>query len=253
MLRAGLLYSRGRSAEGLRQLALLPKNAETSLMIAHAELTKGRALAAFDTPGLDAGSRTHLIRARLTDAELERELGKTQDLDPTIRIELAARYFTQGKAEDAVKVLPPGDRERRRLYTEAGRMRSAGDHLGLARFLVANAGSMSHGIDTGEARGAGFYYAPGTADGRAMEGAMTRGDERWLALGELVTWLEKNRGRPDARDVLAEADALYNRLLNYGGGDRYFWGRFLPTSDLRARLRKVGAEIRSSAAPRRPP
>lgn len=81
-------------------------------------------------------------------------------------------------------------------------------------------------------------------EGKQIERHLTRSTPRWLALVAYTKWLRANRDHPSARAVLGEADRAYNRLINMGGQDDFFWGKHAATSRDVVALREVGRQIR---------
>ena len=88
--------------------------------------------------------------------------------------------------------------------------------------------------------------AKAPAEAPAVERAFTRSSERWLALEAYTRWLGRHSKEARSRDVLAEADAVFNLLVNWGGSDTLFWGRYAKKSNTVADLRRLGKTIRAT-------
>ncbi len=244
-LRAGLLLQHGQTDAGLAQLSLGPVDPDQAGLRAHILLQNNQPQQALRTPRLDEMSQAYLVRVRLDETELRNALGWAGPaLARTVRIELATRQLSFARFDRAAIEVAPVDQQRASLLREADRLYRAQDPLRLARWLVAHAGQLSHGLDRSMVRSLSYYYVPGTPSGTLLEAALTRSDERWLSLPYYLRWLESHQYDPEARTVLKDADDTYNRVLNYGSFADTFWFRYAPETDVARRLRAVGREIR---------
>jgi hypothetical protein len=93
---------------------------------------------------------------------------------------------------------------------------------------------------------------PELSEWPATEAWLKRSFATWYALGAYARWLDMlPAGRQsgatytEAMKVLAEADATYNVLLNYGSGEYYAWGSILPTSQPAQDIRRVGRVLKA--------
>jgi hypothetical protein len=176
--------------------------------------------------------------------------------NPALR-EAAVRLASQGRWAEGAAIIRRAAPESAAAWDEAARLAVAkgADHdLAWARFLEAHAGELLFGYESGPYRGvSGIEESlPAGSPEKARIGDMLlRSSERWLALQAYARWLGTHAGppnaSPNAREVLGEADRVYNRLINKGViGDCYF-GRVIPASITAKDLRSLGARIRASA------
>jgi hypothetical protein len=250
-LRAAGLLRAGHDREAAAELRALPTDPEQATLLAKAELSMGQTERAARTAELDDDSRSYAVRVLASDAELTR-LGrvKSKALRETATLELAARRAHAGDWRAATQIVKKGAPERLAAWTAARDLaaRRGGDEdLARARFFAAHTGELFESDDPGFYRGLSSRYHPGTTDGAAIERALGRSTERWLALEAYARWLDTHSNHPDARAVLHEADAVYNLLVNWGGDGTFFWGVYAKQTETAATLRRVGAEIRARA------
>jgi hypothetical protein len=252
-LRAGLLLIRGRLLEAERQAQLVAPDGEQASLLASARLRQNRPLAAVLTPFLDVPSRNVILRGWLDETALRNLLTHPdKSLSTAARLELSTRRMAEQDFASAANLLRQEDPDRAARFDEAARLNTARETLALARLLAADFQMLSHSVDRGDYRGLSDLYRRGTRQGTHLEAAVTRADERWLALSLFTRWLEANSKSPEAGAVLAETDALYNQLINWGGGP-YFWGDYAPRSVLIRRLRAAGKAVKRAASETEPP
>lgn len=243
-LRTGLLLAHNRNEEAEQQAALLPSDEEQAALLAAAHLRQGRSLDAVCVPKLDGNSRSLIVRGWLNDVALQNLLGHpVEALSQVARIELATRAMDQEQFGEAAALLDRQEPARAALFREAEQLRTSNRQLALARFFVTHAGELSHGLDTGDYRGQSDLIRGGAYQYTRLKDAIGRADERWLALRLFARWLDANPSHRTASSVLSEANAVYNRLL-YWGGVAYFWADFAPRSPVAARLRAHGKRLR---------
>jgi hypothetical protein len=250
-LRAAGLLRAGRARDAAAELRALPADPEQATLLAKAELSMGQTERAARTAELDDDSRSYAVRVLASDAELTRlARADTQALRETATLELAARRAHAGDWRAAVRLVKDGAPARLAAWRAARDLaaRRGGDaDLARARFFAEHPGDLFESGDAGFYRGLSSRYHPGTADGAAIERALGRSTERWLALEAYARWLDAHANHPDARAVLHEADAVYNLLTNWGGDDTFFWGVYAKQTETAATLRRVGAELRAHA------
>ncbi len=239
-LRAGLLLMRGHLREAEEQAALLMPDEEQAGLLAAARLQQGRPLQAVTTPSLDASSAQLILCGWLGEEGLRSLLEHpSAELAGLARVELAQRRVMAEDYAGAANLLRAAAPERAAVLDRAGRAAAQGELLTLARELATNGWYP----EPGDYRGMSGHYAVGTRRGSGVAACMVHDDLRWLALGLFTRWLQSHYGDASAPDVLREADAVYNSLINYGGG-AYFWNDFAPGSVLVRRLRSVGRVVR---------
>ncbi len=252
-LRAAVLMKRGAYTAANSQLALVNSDGEQAQLAAHAFLKRNRHVKAASVDALDPGTIRYVIEVLMSDRKLEQLATQGSPTTSRLaRVEQGVRLTAKGRWDDAAKRIEDHDRSRAALWRKAGTLakaKSANAELELARFLEANRGRIFHPIDNGWYRGLSYRHATlvksNAPEARRIRTHFERTNERWRALGLTTRWLENNRNASNARTVLGEADRYYNRLINLGGGDYYFWGRHAKTSPSVAALRRVGRDIRA--------
>jgi hypothetical protein len=190
-----------------------------------------------------------VVRSELSTTALTRIIATPADpLRRSAARELSARLARQGKWAEAARFATQGDPSRKRLWSSAAQLATRpGGELALARFLVSNAGELFFKERSAFYRGLSTHYAglPLGSKARAnIDAAMTRGSARWIALELFTAWLEQHPNHPNARSVLAEADAQFVVLTNFGGGNYFYWGTIAQTSPVIKRLRRIGKLVR---------
>ena len=251
-LRAIALLRAGEMDRGLDQLETLPEDPERDLLIAQGNVQAGHVDRAVELPHLSADVRAYLLGVRLDDASVGRHcqstVPETRDaacFEQALRLARAGRW---GEALPLVRASSPSARVA--LWEEAGRLaaaKGANADLTLARFFDDHAGEIVSIADSGSYRGISTIeeaLPAGSPERAGVQAMLTRTTERWLALEAYVRWLGRNTQAPAARGVPDEADRAYNRLVNYGGGTDYLWGRWAPHTTAVADLRRIGAVIR---------
>lgn len=254
----------------LAQVALVDaRDPDLPAVLAHVALGRGDWLGAIRTPGLDPAAVQYLVRV-LAPEDVVRQL--VDDADAGIRWEarlgIASRELAStGDWATAARWLDPVDPERAALWRRLGaeaRVQTPAGVLAYARDLRASGGSVFVGNSYEDVvwyRSLPYSRAPegwnshpdfpALAEWPATEAWLKRSFATWYALGAYATWLEMLPGRPkdaaytQAMTVLAEADATYNVLLNYGSGEYYAWASVLPTSEPARDIRRVGKVLRA--------
>lgn len=248
-LSAAALIRARRYDDAMKQLGVLPVDAERARLLAQLLTLRGDYAAAADVVELNDDGRLYLIRVLVEDAALAKlARSKLPKVRRDALIELGARAARRGKWAEAVRHLSaarPADAARFRQLGKLAASRSADADLELGRFLDAHVGGLFFEADPGFYRGMSLREESAGPQEKARIGAaLLRSHERWLALEAYTRWLSKHASDPRAQDVLAEADRAYVRLTNWGGSDTFFFGRWQKTSKTVAELRRVGKLIR---------
>ena len=252
-LRAAALLQAGRLSAAKQQLALLPADVDSARLLTRAHYRSGDALAAAQVAKLDGETRRYLVEVMLSDAQLI-WLSQHGAEEPArlARFERGVRETQRGRWRAAAQLIQHDFPHQARRWRQAAALADRRDNkaaLELARLLVEQRASMFNEADNGWYRGVSERHAGirSPRERRAIASHFRRRSARWRALELLVGWLARNRSHDDARQVLAEADRQYNRLINRGGSDRHFWGRFAKQAPAVKRLRRVGRAIRRQA------
>jgi hypothetical protein len=250
-LRAIALLKAEQWDRAREQLALLPPSDERTRLSGYLLVRTGHPEAAAALPGVDPRARQYLIGALLTDAQVD-SLAKSDDakIRAMAEFEAAVRRARHDQWGEVVGLVDKSRADRAALFRSAKDValgKGADRDLAWARFLDAHAGELFSDGDPG------FYRAVSDREEKLPSGArertqirdmLMRSTERWLALESYTRWLLAHPHAPDARDVLDEADRVFNRLINFGGADTFFWGRTAKGTSTIADLLRVGAEIR---------
>ncbi len=235
-----------------KAIRALKPDPEGARLSAQYFLARKRPDLAVEVPELPSATKEYLLRVSVSDSALVRlERSRSKSLRKKARFERAVRLAARGKWRQGAKLLKKSDPARMKLWTKAAVLAEGGDakRLAYARFLRDHHGQLLYPADRGFYRGVSFRHqrlAPSAKEAEAVERALERSSERWLALETYTRWLGKHTSEPGARGVLSEADGVYNLLVNWAGGDYYFWGRYAKKTAEVAELRKLGKAIRSA-------
>ncbi len=251
-LRAAALIAAAKWSAARAQLAKLPNDAERALLAAHYFVARSRPDLAAAVPKLGADTQQYLIRVLVDDKGLIGLEKRSKALAKAARFEAAVRLAGSGSWQSAALRVQHDHPAQAKLWRQVGALAASHDpdaSLKLARFFVAHRSELFWGQDNSMYRAISDRYSPkkNPAESHAIEVALTRTTPRWLALEQYTRWLEQNPGSPIARSALTEADDTYNRLINWAGGNYFFWGEYAPHSALIARLRKIGRTVRGTA------
>lgn len=247
-LRAAALLKAGHAKAANAQLALVPSDAEQARLSAHAWLNRKRLVDAASLHALDEDTRRYVIEVLMSDAELS-QLAKSKATAAAehARRELGVRATATGRWEAAAKLIEQDDAARAALWRQAHTL--VAEPVRLARLLGEHRG-IFYDVDYGWYRGLSYRSeelrtSSKRVEGRRLSQHLTRSSANWRALVLLLGWLEKHQDDEQAMSVLREADAHYNRLINQGGGEYFFWSAHAKTAPEIAALRRVGKAIRA--------
>lgn len=207
---------------------------------------------AIELPKLAPDDQHYIVSVLCDDRALgQLEKSKSARAQKAARFERAVRLAATGKWRGAAKLIEKDDPARAKLWRKAAALAEAGDkkQVEYARFLRDQHGKLLYSADRGFYRGLSQRYdaLPAKSPERPqIENALTRSSERWLAMEAYTRWLAKHSTEPKARGVLAEADAVYNLLVNWAGGEYYYWGKHAAKSPSAVELRRVGKSIRGA-------
>lgn len=252
-LRAAALLEVGLAKAANAQLALVPSDWEQARLAAQALLKRNRLTDAASLAALDDDTRRYVVEVLMSDAELA-QLAKsnTAALARHARRELGIRATTLGRWEEAAKSIESDDPTRAALWRQAHALaRDPADDapVRLAR-LFGEHREIFNDVDYGWYRGVSsrreeLRTTSKRDEARRLTRHLTRSSANWRALVLLTSWLEKHQNHAQAMSTLREADAHYNRLINQGGGEYYFWSAHTKTAPEIAALRRVGKSIRA--------
>jgi hypothetical protein len=251
-LRAISLIQAHEWEHAIDELTTLPDDAERTLLLAQAEIQRGRPERGAALPQLGEDGRKYVLGVLLDDAAVER---LCRNADPRVRdpacLERAVRLASAGQWKEGAALVQKVRPTSSALWQRAAQLAAdSNDVLAFARFLDAHSGELLFGFGNGPYRGASDREAqlpPGSPEKASIGDMLGRSSERWRALEAYTRWLVSHSGAPSAPDVLAEADRAYNWLVNVGGANSFFFGRGVPSSSTAKELRQVGAVIRARA------
>jgi hypothetical protein len=251
-LRLAALIEARRWRSAREQIESLKSDPEQARLAAQYFLAKKRPDLAASVPKLDSDSQTYVVSVLVPDRALGKlASAKSRHVAQLARFEQGVRLGAAGKWRVAAKLIAKDEPRRAKLWQRAASLSEGGDAklLEYARFLRDHHGQLLYPADRGFYRGVSYrYQALGAQSSERLlvERALTRSNERWLALDAYTRWLDKHSTQARARDVLSEADGVYNLLLNWGGSDSLFWGNYGKTSATVKKLRRLGRQIRAA-------
>ncbi|MEM1034096.1 MAG: hypothetical protein AAGN82_27410 [Myxococcota bacterium] len=248
-LRGAALARRGHLRAAERQLVATPTDAMQARLLTQVRLERGQLRAATTVKGLADDVRRYLIRIRGTDAMVDKLRTVVGPVGHDARQEWAQRLIARNRWREAAATIERDDAARADLFRRAANMASGPDGtLRAARFLVTHRSDLFDRHRNGFYRGLSFRQDDASLpleERKAIARYLERASADWMALRRFIAWLEGHPDHADAPVVLQEADAAYNRLINRGGGDHYFWGRHAASHPDVVALRRIGAKIRS--------
>lgn len=251
-LRAAALARAGSFAAAETQVLQAPPDPVQAQLLAQIRLRRGHVQAAAAVQQLAEDARRYLVRVRSTDGMVKKLSHEPGPVAADARLEWAQRLVAAGHWNSAAKLIEKDDASRADLWRRAATITAPGNDdakLALARFLVTHRDSIFDGHRNGFYRGLSWRHQDQRlplAEREAIERYLTRSSADWLALGLFTVWLQAHPQHADAPQVLKEADAAYNRLVNRGGWDQYFWGKWANQHPTVATLRRVGKVVRST-------
>jgi hypothetical protein len=251
-LRFAALVEARRWKSAREALLSLKADPEQARLATQYFVARKRPELALELPKLGADEKQYLSSVLCDDRALGvLEKSKSSSARKSARFERAVRLAASGKWRAASKLIEKDDPARTKLWRKAATLSEAGDKklVEYARFLREHHGKLLYAADRGFYRGVSLRYdaLPAKSPERQqIENALTRSSERWLALEAYARWLGKHANEAKARGVLAEADAVYNLLVNWAGGDYYFWGKHAAKLASASELRRLGKSIRAT-------
>lgn len=253
-LRTLALIHAGRQREALEQAALLDtaKDAPSAAIAATALVEAGDVAGAIELAALDADTAVYLLQVVADDATLEGLVARGGPRAAPAADALALRRLgPEGDWERGARVLAGVAPQRAALWRQAAelsRARTPSGQLELATWLLAREGKLFPPRGSETWRGLEeLLDAPLAPVEHARLGAwLLRGGEREWALdayGVALAGLAPTSAT--ARKTLADADALYNRLLNWNYAQSQSYARLLAGTPAARRIRSAGKAIRS--------
>jgi len=251
-LRAAALARAGSLAAAEAQVVQAPPEPVQAQLLTQIRLQRGHLQAAAAVEQLADDARHYLIRVRGHDTMVDKLRGRAGALGADARLEWGQRLVARGQWTLAAKVIEPDDPTRADLWRRAAAIAAPGDDdakLALARFLITHRAGLFDGHRNGFYRGLSWRHRDPrlpASERQAIARYLIRASADWQALRLFIDWLQAHPHHADAPAVLKEADAAYNRLINRGGGDHYFWGRWAKHHPEVDALRRVGKAIRAT-------
>jgi len=251
-LRALVLEHGGRTQDALRQAGLLDTatNTDSASIAATALVEAGDIRGAVALPALDRDTAVYLLQIKADDLTLADMTAQGSVLAADA---LALRRLgAKGRWGEGAQVLAAVAPERAASWSEVAqrsRGRLPSQRLALARWLLEHEGALFPQRSSETWRGIKrLLDTPLSGVQRdRLVGRLLRGGEReWarqaysLALKDLKPESEETRG------VLREADALYNRLLNWDYALSESYEHLLANSPAAERIRRTGKRIRAA-------
>lgn len=250
-VRAAALARAGSLATAEAQLASVSPDETQAQLLSQIRLRRGRLLAATTVPGLHEDGRHYLVRVESPDALVKKLQAEPGNLGVDARLEWGQRLIARGRWRDAASVVHGDDSTRADLWRRAAAIAAPGNHsadLALARYVATHRDQLFDTHRHGFYRGLSMRYGDkGTrkAERNRIARYLTRSSADWLALVLFSRWLQAHPHHVAAPAALAEADDAYNRLINRGGWDGFFWGSWAKQRPEVVALRRVGRVIRA--------
>lgn len=251
-LRLAALIESRRWKSAREAIASLKPDAERDRLAAQYFVGRKRPELAVELPKLAADDKQYILSVLVDDrgiALLEKSKSRQTQIDA--RFQHAVRLAATGSWRAGAKLIEKDDPARAKLWKKAASLAEGGDAklVEYARFLRDHHGKLLYPADRGFYRGLSLRHdaLPAKSPERdRIAAALQRTSERWLAVEAFARWLGKHSTEKKARGVLDEADAVYNLLVNWAGGDYYFWGKYAKKTRTAGDLRRLGKSVRSS-------
>jgi hypothetical protein len=203
-------------------------------------------------PALDGDTALYMLNVVADDAglaDMAKGGGPRASLAATA---LAARKLGNGDWSASARTLATIDPERAALWREAAKRsadRSPAGQIALAVWLESQRGNLFPELDPGMSRGLKALLDTDLPSVRRerLTDWLLHGGERERALASVATALDELSPR-DARALaaLAQADRLYNRLLNWDVSGSATYARLLAETPAARRIREAGKRIRAA-------
>lgn len=251
-LRALILEQTGRTEDALRQARVLASatDADSASIAATALVQAGDIQSAVALPALDQDTAVYLLQVKADDQILT---AMSQQGSARAAEALALRRLgADGSWSEGARVLAAAAPKRAALWREAARRsqgRSPAQRLALAEWLLEHEGELFPPRPSETWRGVKrLLDTPLNSKEHArLVGWLLRGGEREWALEAYSLALKDLKPKSEAaRKALREADALYNRLLNWDYALSESYERLLASTAAAKRIRHAGKLIRAA-------
>lgn len=264
--RLAVLLKHHREAEAKAQAALLGAGEDVAPVVARFAIREGRWVDAALTPALDSAAVLYLIRVLAPRAAVERLTTEKprwirEDAALTLAIERAAVGDWAGGAA-MLKRVGSGRAERWLRIGTMARDTSRAGRLAMARLLVRDQGRIFYPRDVYWYRSVGGRLAglegrlanpehrpPLSADSveiireerERIRTHLFQSTEAYLALRLYGMVLgQSTKTTPGRTTVVAEADRVYRRLIDWSNGTTMFWAKELINGPEARAIRRAG-------------
>ncbi|WP_295455424.1 hypothetical protein [uncultured Thiodictyon sp.] len=249
-LRTLALGRAGRHPEALHQAELLDATSDhrSAAILATALVDVGQTTRAAILPALDEDTARFLLHVAVDDANLAAIARAAGPRAAVAAQALAERRLGQGHWAAGARVLDRADPQRAARWREAGRRaanRTPAGHLSLASWLLERQGELFPAYDTDISRGLKGLLGtelPPKQRQRLADWLLGSG-ERQRALDAYGAALRGLDPGPQAAAALAEADRLYNILLNWDHAESEDYAKLLAASPAAQQIRAAGKAL----------
>ncbi|WP_295393045.1 hypothetical protein [uncultured Thiodictyon sp.] len=252
-LRTLALGRAGRHAEALRQAGRLDAAGDprSAAILATALVDAGQATRAATLPALDEDTANFLLHVAVADQNLQTTARGAGPRAAVAAQALAERRLGQGQWAAGACVLERTDPQRAARWREAGRRaanRTPAGQLALAAWLLERPGELFPAYGTDMSRGLkGLLGTPLPPDQQQRLADWLLGaGERQRALDAYGAALHRLEPGPPAAAALAEADQLYNTLLNWDYAQSESYAKLLAASPAARQIRAAGKALHNS-------
>lgn len=253
-LRTLALIHAGRQRDALAQAALLDsvKNASSAAIAATARVDTGDIAGAVELGALDADTAVYLLQVMADAATLDGIMKGGGPRAAAAADALALRRLgTKGDWAQGARLLAGVSPQRAELWRQAAKRaqdQSPGGRLALAGWLMEHEGELfpPRGSETWRGLKALLDTPLGKTEHARLSAWLLRGGEREWALdayGAALTGLDP--GSTQARKTLAEADRLYNQILNWDYAQSERFAKLLAGTPAARGIRNAGKAIRA--------
>jgi hypothetical protein len=251
-LRALVLEHTGKTQEALRQAGLLDTaaNTDSASIAATALVEAGDIRGAVALPALDRDTAVYLLQIKADD----RTLADMTAHGSVLAADTLAlrRLGAKGRWGEGAEVLAAAAPERAASWREAAERsqgRAPAQRLALARWLLEHEGALFPQRSSETWRGVKRLLdtpLSGVERDRLVGWLLRGGEREWALQAYSLALKDLKPESEEARGALREADALYNRLLNWDYALSESYERLLASSPAAERIRLAGKRIRAA-------
>ena len=260
-LRATALMMAGRLDDAAVQIAALPSDMDRTSLQRALCLLRDDIVCAAEVDGIEPHLLRYFIEIAATDDELAAfAKAKNKEIRALALRTRAIRAAANGDWIEGARHIERVSPNQAALWRKAATLSvdaTPTGRLAWARFLRQHNGEIFYPFDRVWYRS--VSSAARVVSGPSIGGAVRRDaapaaqryltttNEDWVAFLAYADWLRANaEPTKKAREILAEADDCYNRLVNLDPAGHHFWGEYLASQPEVAVVRDAGRTIRTN-------